>query len=185
MNSKIWTAGFIAGIIIFTVALALQVQAYYFPEHLPGGFAYGSLTIANLWAINYLYRYGSFARSRYRNAVYLFTSAFFIATLLRIQHWPGSNLILLVTWGSIAAAYTLWFSMKENKGLTDVLKLIWVVAFCCVALLRSLNLVQIGIVGIMLPAALLFYLYIRFHIERVKKPAPMAEEWDFNKDLPD
>lgn len=95
----------------------------------------GSLLMAGY----YLFHFGRLRRSRWRPFVFLFIALYPIMALTKIQHWPVANILVLILYGGIALFYIVWFLTKRNKWSNDYLKLLAVVTYAVLSLMRIMH----------------------------------------------
>lgn len=68
-----------------------------------------------------------------------------LGAMFKIMHWPGANLILLLSMFGVAITYGIWFLRKKQKGRLDFLKLVWVLSAFIGTVLVILHWVKPGI----------------------------------------
>jgi len=83
--------------------------------------------IARIWAIVILIRNGTLLKTHplYQLILFFFGIAI-IGNLFKLQHWPYSNVILVLGLLGIPIIYAIRFIKKQNKNALDLLKFIWV-----------------------------------------------------------
>jgi hypothetical protein len=108
-------AGFVSA--VFTVAMNYQW----------GTFALYAGAAGRLLGLAILIRTGQFIKTRSFKLSLLFVALVLIGSLFKIMHWPGSAVFLLTGFAGIFIIYAVHFSKKNKKGLTDFLKLMWVI----------------------------------------------------------
>ena len=112
--------------------------------HFAGSWAYG-LTGSSIFRpmlVNYAYSAGQIVlifllvlngsfinHTVHRNVVWGLAAVFGVGLLFKVLHWQGASEILIVSLAGFPLVYTAHFIQKDRKGLMDVLKYVWALAF--------------------------------------------------------
>lgn len=184
MKQSIWTVNFITNLLVLATGFIAEILYLLTRNDAAGTVGYWGLSLASLLAINDLYRYGAFSKSRWKNLQFLFAAFFLAGILARIRHWEGGTQLLIAAWVGLVLLYIAWFISKPVRKLPDVLKVFWVMLFSCLTLLKQLHIYDAGIPGGMLTAALLYAIYIHLYVQRRLHPPQSISEWDFDREPP-
>jgi hypothetical protein len=95
---------------------------------------------ARLLAWGLLIRGGALVGTWYFRLILLLAGLLLVGVLFKIQHLPGANNLLWVSFSGIALTYAVRFVRKAHKGQLDVLKLLLVLVSCGSALLLIMRL---------------------------------------------
>lgn len=76
-----------------------------------------------LTGIYLLVNNGSFIKSSLFRFTYLFIGIAIVGVLFKIMHWPGSSILLLLSFPGLIGTYGIYFITKQNKHWTDFVKL--------------------------------------------------------------
>jgi hypothetical protein len=121
------------------------------------------LFIVQLVALDLMLRESKIYYTVYYRAILISMFFYITGALLKIMHWQGSDLLLIISFTAVALAYLLRTINKKNKILLDYVKCAWVVSVCTTAYLTLMHLpysdignyVNLGLFGVML---LLFFI---------------------------
>lgn len=105
------------------------------------GYAYlTAISIAfNYAGIALLAKNGGFIRSGWLRYLSISISLLLIAILFKILHLPGADVLFIITFAAIFAIYSAWFITKQEKGLMDIIKVIWLLFFLSGALFKLMH----------------------------------------------
>lgn len=178
-----WPRYLIVSCIILFLAIVGVVLNAFLPGRLPTNVTTVFLYAADIMAVNYLYRFGRFAYTRWRNVLFMLLALGFAGILFRLQHWPYANVILSLPNLGIPVIYTIWFFGKKNQTTNDFLKLLWVILNFTNTWLEQMHIFSTGIYGTLVSTALLQFTYIQFWLILRKKLAERTGDWDFDKGI--
>ena len=112
--------------------------------HFVGSWAYGltSSSIFRPMLVNYAYSAGQIVlifllvlngtfinNATHRNVVWGLAAVFGVGLFLKILHYQGATETLIVSLAGFPLVYTSHFIQKDHKGIIDVLKYGWALAF--------------------------------------------------------
>jgi hypothetical protein len=100
---------------------------------------------ARLLAWGMLISGGTILGTRYFRLIMLLSGLLLVGVLFRIQHLPGANNLLWISFIGIALTYAVRFLRKAHKGQFDMLKLLLVFASCGSALLLIMRLAPLEV----------------------------------------
>lgn len=99
-----------------------------FKDNYFNGYEYGiGLGIAQLAGIYLLVQSGTFKKTRYYRLARIGIAIIIISVLLKVLHYSGSHLALIIGYAVILLCYSMSFFNKPYKKLLDWLKLIYAV----------------------------------------------------------
>lgn len=125
------------------VIALIGLLLFYFEINEEGGemlFQVG-LGVGQLLGFTLLYHHWSLGSSIYWRLIKGAVGVLIIGILFKIQHWPGANLMLVVSCSLILVFYFLHFLNKKARGHLEVMKLLWVSTTIVVAVLRYNHLI--------------------------------------------
>ena len=114
--------------ILYTMLCALAIAVYASASFWPGQFSSVleiAFSIVLLGGLYVMLRESKLKGSWHVYPIIAGVVFIFSGFLLGIQHWPGSQALVLAGAATISIFYTLYFSSKEHKTSLDVLKLVW------------------------------------------------------------
>jgi len=172
----------VSNIILFLAVAGLSVN-WLFPNKELGNVATVLLYGANIMAVNYLYRFGRFAYTRWRRILFLLIAIGFVGLLLRFSHWPYAQLIITLPNLGIPVIYTIWFFRKREQTTNDFLKAVWIIIHFTATWLEQLHFFSAGIYTAIVSTLLLQFTYIQFWVILNDKLMQKEDDWDFERGI--
>lgn len=180
---RMWRQYLVFSIVVLFLAIAGFTVNWFMPGRVLSNLSAVFLYAANIMAVNYLYRFGRFAYSRWRSVLFFLIAIGFIAALFRLQHWAGAAVLVTITMLGIPALYTAWFFKKKEKTNNDFLKLAWINVQFIAAWLEQLHIFSGGMVSVIISTALLQATYLHFWVQLRKKLSEHEKGWDFDRGM--
>lgn len=161
--NKIYLFFLLLGILI---AFCSFILSFFSPIYSEDWIDFG-LNVSYLSGFLLLLMNGTFIKTKYYNYTFIFISMLLLGLLLKINHWPLSNLLIITAYIGIVTFYTISFFKKTIKKRLDILKLVWVSLESCCNLLIFLHIITEKFT--ILPQVLLFLMIFEFlRVEKQK-----------------
>jgi len=141
-NLKNKTALILIGISVLLIISGLILD-YIIPEN-----EYSDLLIiiglssGQLVGLIMMVRNGTLMNTTYWKFINFCIGITIVGALFKIQHWPGSNIILLAASIGITITYAIRFFIKTKKEHLDILKFTWVTTSYSSSVLVILHLIS-------------------------------------------
>jgi hypothetical protein len=84
---------------------------------------------ATIFSLVLLLRNGTFLASKYFRILSVGVFILMTGAVLKILHWAGANIAIMIASAGFIIIYTTWFFFKKKKHLLDILKALWVLTF--------------------------------------------------------
>ncbi|MBS1594731.1 MAG: hypothetical protein JST90_10410 [Bacteroidetes bacterium] len=132
-NNKIKAAVVAAGIVAGIIKLAMGPPGV---NHLLSN----TLWLIGMIATLTILRDGRVLQVKpYNILLYLSVPVIIVAMMFKIMHWPGANVMLILSWGGASLVYLLWYISKTEKVLLDMMKMLF---FCTMLLANLMQILQ-------------------------------------------
>ncbi len=111
----------------FLIALIGLFSIIFANPELGGKLLNIGLPAINLLGLIMLIKNSTIKETIYFNFISLFIIIIMLGAMLKIMHWPGNNIMLIVGLMGIMFVYMFRFIKKQIKAPLDMMKLAWVI----------------------------------------------------------
>ncbi len=135
-----------------------------------------SLYIAQLLGIFMLIMNSQIQKTVYWKVILFCLVVSLIGGMLKILHLEYANEILLLGMLGIVTTYIVRFIYKKNKGLLDILKLLWVMAAYTIGfliLLHYLSKDYFGVASVLFWLMIIYFVFLELFRKQDSAPPPL------------